>query len=1353
MAIRTTRKMMLAATILLFLMANNLVVLPLTSPVAAALPQVTIQGVATDSSSVKVYFLPVPGAQDYRIYDVSDPHTVKYAGMWHMDAQQGSSPWYTFTLNADGSPAYPLQAANNGVGGSVHVDTPATQVEWNLTDTQPHTLVVQAVNALGPLPKGNLYNNSLSSSGTPLYALYPQTDTMLGSNDGLTPDGNTSINGQGPYTDNPQVIAQSAPFTVQANASYAPIPSSSDAVQTFYDTFDSSEASSLVKTATVASTNDMTYTLDNGDRQKGWNIRFANADINDSMPMIDRNHFMDLLFDGTTPGNAGPLHTAFSSMAMTPQSFPDISGGKMLHMTMEVDGHLVPQTRRYLGFDIAPSNDPLQSWVESNGNLNNTNQSLFVNLFANYCQVNRHTGPTTSISLDSTTMQEPVDGIGCSRLVNWGNGRGYDDRNRFDLFLTTNYLALFEDGQLWTQGAISPSLPFTSLSVDFVHYLYHSYDAVGDTQAQNPGETYPITGFAFSDERHWDNMGWEVLPANDVPSGSDWSDLVNRVQPPLAPFQQCPGAWTCQDVGEGQYDLGGSQSVTPTWTLVAPANVWGFSSNSPCCNKASGDMQRFVSQPLTGNGSAQTHVAFQAQVGTPMAGVEMRHDITAFSPFYAVYRNGFDGTVHYRYRTVAGNNSTLSDVATSIKANYLQVGRSGTTYTAYTSTDGVNWTAIPGSVQTIGTLAGSVLAGTFNEDDAQVDGLAQFDSNVVNGGAPSTPTPTYSPMPPTSTSTSGPTASPTPAAASYLLYNDQSGSLAPGWSDCSTAPYTHYTMTGMGGFGLYTLHAEVTKGTALAMCNPAGLTVRPYSALDFWIQADANAAGFAFNIAATTKESGAGPAVPVTQYIVGPSVPPDTSLVPGTWEHVTVPFSALGLANRTITQLSFIGTSNISYPVGYWDQIQLTNSNAPAPTATPANTATATTPTATSTATSTPRTTTPTATSTSVSGGSTLGNTTVGSTLDSGDANNMNGSIFRTGSAPSTVESMSVYVGPVSAAPNNQYQLGIYADNNGVPGTLVASSATGTLTPNAWNTLPIKASLNSNTGYWLMYNTNGNNNMYYAPMGNPQAAWTGMSFGDWPQTFGQATMSNADFSIYATLAGAVATSIPTNTPAPPTTTPAPPTNTPMPPSSTPTKTPVPPTSTNTPVPPTATTTPPAFSVTFNNVSESAPTIAPGATEKFAATITANQSIAKELVDFAAYNSSGVKVWQTWLSPVTFKANTPQTFTAVYALPPTQPLGEYTLKLGVFSIATGTWVFQTGDNNATQFTVGSQGSSSHTRSGAVGPRVAPKSRTRGTQKLGPLARHVAHSTHEHVAAQRHRAKKVTATHRRIVVPRR
>ena len=112
-----------------------------------------------------------------------------------------------------------------------------------------------------------------------------------------------------------------------------------------------------------------------------------------------------------------------------------------------------------------------------------------------------------------------------------------------------------------------------------------------------------------------------------------------------------------------------------------------------------------------------------------------------------------------------------------------------------------------------------------------------------------------------------------------------------------------------------------------------------------------------------------------------------------------------------------------------------------------------------------------------------LGNSGVGSSLDSGSSNSLNGSKINVGPTGVNLTSIGVRVGSVDTSPNNRYQLAVYTNNNGVPGTLVAQSASGTLVPNDWNTLPVSATLQPNTSYWLMYNTNGRtsavNNMYY----------------------------------------------------------------------------------------------------------------------------------------------------------------------------------------------------------------------------------------------------------------------------------
>ena len=49
----------------------------------------TVTGVARNNSSVKVFYGAVPGARDYRIYDVAEPTVVKYAGLVHLVAPPG----------------------------------------------------------------------------------------------------------------------------------------------------------------------------------------------------------------------------------------------------------------------------------------------------------------------------------------------------------------------------------------------------------------------------------------------------------------------------------------------------------------------------------------------------------------------------------------------------------------------------------------------------------------------------------------------------------------------------------------------------------------------------------------------------------------------------------------------------------------------------------------------------------------------------------------------------------------------------------------------------------------------------------------------------------------------------------------------------------------------------------------------------------------------------------------------------------------------------------------------------------------------------------------------------------------
>lgn len=165
----------------------------------------------------------------------------------------------------------------------------------------------------------------------------------------------------------------------------------------------------------------------------------------------------------------------------------------------------------------------------------------------------------------------------------------------------------------------------------------------------------------------------------------------------------------------------------------------------------------------------------------------------------------------------------------------------------------------------------------------------------------------------------------------------------------------------------------------------------------------------------------------------------------------------------------------------------------------------------------------PSPTTLTVDQGLVLGYKRVGGETDC-DNGYLNGSKFTMGRRGGLVSSMSVAVGDVDQAPNNQFELGIYTDKRGRPDQLVAKSGTGILQGNTWNTLPVSATLQARKTYWLMYATNGSdcqfNGMKFDRSFNPFArigGWTHdpVSFGVWPNPFGPADRTNMRFSIYA----------------------------------------------------------------------------------------------------------------------------------------------------------------------------------------------------------------------------------------------
>src|ERR1700688_4834221 len=179
---------------------------------------------------------------------------------------------------------------------------------------------------------------------------------------------------------------------------------------------------------------------------------------------------------------------------------------------------------------------------------------------------------------------------------------------------------------------------------------------------------------------------------------------VSSVEPPV-PLGVCPLPWSCTDIG-GPLPAGQDSVSNGTWTEVGGGgDIW-----------TSSDSFHFVSQSLPADGSVTAHVTAQQNTNPwAKAGPMMRASTDPGSPYYGVFVTPSNGVaVQWRSSQGASTNQILVGGNVSI---YLEVTRYTTTgpnaqtfYTAYTSPDGVNWTAVPGSAQAI-VMPGAVLAG------------------------------------------------------------------------------------------------------------------------------------------------------------------------------------------------------------------------------------------------------------------------------------------------------------------------------------------------------------------------------------------------------------------------------------------------------------------------------------------------------------------------------------------------------------------------------------------------------------------------------------------------------------------
>jgi outer membrane protein assembly factor BamB len=223
-----------------------------------------------------------------------------------------------------------------------------------------------------------------------------------------------------------------------------------------------------------------------------------------------------------------------------------------------------------------------------------------------------------------------------------------------------------------------------------------------------------------------------AVNSNQTTAATDTFDSVSIANSAAPPPSLCPTGWTCQDIGFPTPSAGSQYVVGSNISIGAGgSDIWGTS-----------DAFRLLSQPLAADGTMSVRVDSQTNTSTwAKAGVMIRATNDPGSPYFAEFVTPGNGFA-VQWRTAQAGASSQVAIAGTVPA-WLQVARAGSTFTAYTSSDGVTWTAVPGASVSL-TMPGTLLAGlaVTSHNGGQM-GAATFDTATL--GTTATPPPSSCP--------------------------------------------------------------------------------------------------------------------------------------------------------------------------------------------------------------------------------------------------------------------------------------------------------------------------------------------------------------------------------------------------------------------------------------------------------------------------------------------------------------------------------------------------------------------------------------------------------------------------------
>jgi hypothetical protein len=182
-----------------------------------------------------------------------------------------------------------------------------------------------------------------------------------------------------------------------------------------------------------------------------------------------------------------------------------------------------------------------------------------------------------------------------------------------------------------------------------------------------------------------------------------------------------PPVWTDGDIGS--VGLAGNASYANGVFTVTGAGVQIFDI---------ADAFHFVYQPLSGDGTIVARlVSVQGGSGYVAPGVMIRETLNAGSTNATTADWAAYSAIYFDVRTSTGGSTSASGSVTGTLPYWVKVSRSGSTFSSYTSLDGVNWTQ-RGVSQTI-SMAQNVYVGlAVNSGSASALATATFDNVSVS---------------------------------------------------------------------------------------------------------------------------------------------------------------------------------------------------------------------------------------------------------------------------------------------------------------------------------------------------------------------------------------------------------------------------------------------------------------------------------------------------------------------------------------------------------------------------------------------------------------------------------------------